>query len=175
MSKPIYRFLANRKWREYRRKVLMQRITQMTVVPDIIPAIDPITDVRLFFNSRDIPPGLIVDSKTGENAPRLTIQPFVKEWSQSPSSTRTSPTSRKTATTTAANSSLPTSASHQPLSSPTFPSSPLRPRPSSPGLRPSPKKESHTNVSRHSSSNRKTISKSIPRQQSHESNVMAST
>lgn len=76
MSKPIYRFLANRKWREYRRKVLMQRITQMTVVPDIIPAIEPITDVRLFFNSRDIPPGLIVDSRTTENPPRLTVQPF---------------------------------------------------------------------------------------------------
>ena len=76
MSKPIYRFLADRKWREYRRKVLMQRITQMTVVPDIIPFIDPVTDVRLFFNSRDIPPGLIVDSKISENPPRLTIQPF---------------------------------------------------------------------------------------------------
>ena len=42
MAKPIYRFLADRKWREYKRKIMVQRITQMNVVPDVVPTCDPV-------------------------------------------------------------------------------------------------------------------------------------
>ena len=69
MHKPIYRFLMNRKWREYRRPVLMQRLTQMHVMPDILPSIDPVVDVQVRFAGRDVAPGKIVESVNSERAP----------------------------------------------------------------------------------------------------------
>ena len=76
MSKPIYRFLANRKWREYRRKILVQRITQMKVIPDVLPHYDPVVDTRLYFGKRQVQPGDFVESKTSSSAPKLDVQLF---------------------------------------------------------------------------------------------------
>lgn len=82
MNKPIYRYLANRQWRSYNRVLLMQRITQMNVVPDILPKIDPAVSTRLAFpatnNSRmkRVPHGDFVDSLISEKAPTLWIQPY---------------------------------------------------------------------------------------------------
>jgi len=78
MNKPIYRFLANRKWREYRRKIQIQRITQMSVVPDVIPDIDPVVDVTLSYSRKKIQPGDFVDSRISESAPSLHVQTFDK-------------------------------------------------------------------------------------------------
>ncbi|CAI4214816.1 unnamed protein product [Parascedosporium putredinis] len=49
MDKPIYRYLANQKWRSYDQKVVLQRIEQFHIVPDLLPKFDPIADVQLFF------------------------------------------------------------------------------------------------------------------------------
>ncbi|KAF2486243.1 ribosomal protein YmL35 [Neohortaea acidophila] len=76
MNKPIYRHLADKKWRSYKRKVLVQRITQMNVVPDILPHIDPTIAVSLSFGRKDIPHGGLVLSTLSEDAPSLNIQPF---------------------------------------------------------------------------------------------------
>lgn len=99
MNKPIYRYLADRKWREYDRKVLMQRLTQMKVVPDVLPTIDPILDIKLAFlreraynrnesqsggipssvrpgHFKYIPTGAFVESTTSENPFLLNIQSF---------------------------------------------------------------------------------------------------
>ena len=76
MSKPIYRFLADRKWREYRRKILVQRITQMNVVPDVLPHCEPIVDTKLYFNSRQVQPGDFVEAKNSTSAPKLDVQLF---------------------------------------------------------------------------------------------------
>ena len=78
MNKPIYRSLADRKWRGYKRKVVMQRITQMNVIPDVLPKINPVYDVQLAFGSKKIQPGEKVHSKLSEHWPTLTIQPFDK-------------------------------------------------------------------------------------------------
>jgi len=78
MNKPIYRYLADRKWREYKRKLLMQRITQMNVVPDILPTIDPTVSVDLSFGRRDVQPGEFVDSRVSEIPATLEIQPYNK-------------------------------------------------------------------------------------------------
>lgn len=79
MSKPIYRFLADRKWREYRRKILEQRIAQLNVVPDVLPHCDPIVDVKLSFGRNSVQPGDFVDSQISEKPCRLSIQSFEKE------------------------------------------------------------------------------------------------
>ncbi|OCT45208.1 mitochondrial 54S ribosomal protein YmL35 [Cladophialophora carrionii] len=76
LNKPIYRYLADRKWREYPRKVLVQRITQMKVVPDVIPNVDPILDVKIVFGNRVVQPGEFVESYISENPCRLTLQSY---------------------------------------------------------------------------------------------------
>jgi large subunit ribosomal protein L35 len=76
MNKPIYRYLADKKWREYRRLILIQRITQMKVIPDVLAHIDPVVDTKLFFDGRQVQPGDFVDSAVSATPPRLTIQPF---------------------------------------------------------------------------------------------------
>jgi len=78
MSKPIYRFLADRKWRSYRRKIVEQRITQMAVIPDVLPVIDLVADVTLAFGRRDIKPGDWVPSTLSETPAKLNVQVFDK-------------------------------------------------------------------------------------------------
>ncbi|KAF2475072.1 PEBP-like protein [Lindgomyces ingoldianus] len=76
MNKSIYRYLADRKWRQYKRLILEQRIKQLNIVPDILPALDPIADVDLAFGRRKIAPGEFVDSCISESIPRLKVQTF---------------------------------------------------------------------------------------------------
>lgn len=78
MNKPIYRYLAEQKWQEYARKVQVQRINQMNVIPDVVPAVDPILDIKVAFGRRVVPPGDYVPSRVSEEPPRLTLQPFEK-------------------------------------------------------------------------------------------------
>ena len=76
MNKPIYRYLADQKWRKYKRLILEQRISQLNLVPDLLPALDPIADVDLGFGRKNIAPGEFVDSAISEKMPRLTVQSF---------------------------------------------------------------------------------------------------
>ncbi|KAL5343131.1 phosphatidylethanolamine-binding protein [Aspergillus crustosus] len=76
MSKPIYRHLADQKWREFRRKVIVQRITQMKVVPDVLPHCDPVVDVKLYFNRKAVQPGEFVNSQVSSSVPKLDVQMF---------------------------------------------------------------------------------------------------
>lgn len=78
MNRPIYRYLADRQWRAYRRLLIMQRITQMHVVPDILPYLDPITEVTLAFGTRAVQPGEFVDSRISEIPAKLRVQVFDK-------------------------------------------------------------------------------------------------
>ena len=78
MNRPIYRHLADKKWREYKRPLLMQRIAQMHVVPDVLPHLDPIAQVELSFGRRTVHPGDFVDSRISEVPARLVVQPFDK-------------------------------------------------------------------------------------------------
>lgn len=56
----------------------MQRITQMDVVPDVLPAIDPTVSVDLSFARRNVQPGEFVDSRVSEIPATLNIQPYNK-------------------------------------------------------------------------------------------------
>lgn len=78
MSKPIYRYYAERKWRKQRSLILMQRVTQMSVVPDVLPSLDMTVDMELSFGKTPVQPGAKVDSLISEQRPRITIQPFDK-------------------------------------------------------------------------------------------------
>lgn len=76
MSKPIYRYLADKKWRSYQRKIIVQRIEQLSIVPDVLPHFEPTADVRLAFRRRNVQPGEFIDSRVSEVAPRLNVQVF---------------------------------------------------------------------------------------------------
>jgi large subunit ribosomal protein L35 len=78
MEKPIYRYLADRKWRQYKRLILEQRIEQFKIVPDILPVLDPVADVDLAFGRKKITPGEYVDSHVSESMPKLKVQVFDK-------------------------------------------------------------------------------------------------
>jgi large subunit ribosomal protein L35 len=78
MNKPVYRHLAERKWQSYDRKLIVQRIEQFHIVPDILPKLEPSVDVQLFFRRMKVPPGQVVDSLVSEVAPRLRVQSFEK-------------------------------------------------------------------------------------------------
>lgn len=78
MDKPIYRYLADRKWREYQQKIIVQRIEQFGIAPDFLPHLDPTADVSLAFKNRNVQPGEYIDSRVSEVAPRLKVQVFDK-------------------------------------------------------------------------------------------------
>ncbi|RYP69061.1 hypothetical protein DL771_006292 [Monosporascus sp. 5C6A] len=76
MNKPIYRYLAERKWRGYPYRLLKQRISQLHIVPDVLPKFDPTMDVQLYFRRIKVEPGEILDSRITEVPPRLRVQCF---------------------------------------------------------------------------------------------------
>ncbi|KAF2710167.1 PEBP-like protein [Pleomassaria siparia CBS 279.74] len=76
MNKPIYRYLADQKWRKYKRLILEQRVQQLNLVPDLLPALDLKVDIDLAFGRKKIAPGEFVDSRISETLPRLTVQSF---------------------------------------------------------------------------------------------------
>ncbi|CAF9938056.1 MAG: hypothetical protein ALECFALPRED_007491 [Alectoria fallacina] len=78
MNRPIYRYLADRKWREYKRKIIMQRISQMHIVPDMLPHLDPTAEVSLGFGRRNVQPGEFVDSRVSVIPARLNVRVFDK-------------------------------------------------------------------------------------------------
>lgn len=78
MNRPIYRHLANKAWHSYRRPLLLQRISQMSVIPDILPYLSPTADVTLAFGKRNVKPGDFVDSRVSEIPTRLGVQVFDK-------------------------------------------------------------------------------------------------
>ncbi|KAI4127298.1 MAG: hypothetical protein LQ338_003258 [Usnochroma carphineum] len=78
MNRPIYRYLADQQWRKQRRLILMQRINQMHIVPDVLPYLNPTAEVKLAFGRRTVQPGAIVDSLVSEKPPWLHVQVFDK-------------------------------------------------------------------------------------------------
>lgn len=78
MNKPIYRYLADKKWRSYQRLVIVQRLNQLSVVPDLLAHLEPTADVRMAFRRRNVQPGEFIDSRVSEVPPRLNVQVFDK-------------------------------------------------------------------------------------------------
>ncbi|KAH7342655.1 phosphatidylethanolamine-binding protein [Rhexocercosporidium sp. MPI-PUGE-AT-0058] len=78
MNKPIYRYLADKKWRQYQRLVIVQRINQLGIVPDVLPFFEPTADVKMAFRARNVQPGEFIDSRVSEVPARLNVQVFDK-------------------------------------------------------------------------------------------------
>ncbi|GAA5828153.1 hypothetical protein JCM5353_007807 [Sporobolomyces roseus] len=77
LSKPVYRFLAERKWRkEGDLAILMQRVTQMSVTPDLLPEIAPEADVRIRIGSEQIVPGVFTSPADTREAIEVSAQVY---------------------------------------------------------------------------------------------------
>lgn len=79
MKKPIYRYLAEQRWRKMAYKILKQRVEQFHIVPDVLPKFDPQMDVVLAWHRYRIQPGEIVNSLVSETPPNLRVQVFDSE------------------------------------------------------------------------------------------------
>lgn len=78
MNKPVYRFLAHRKWSNMDRKIVLQRLEQFHIVPDLLPKFEPLVDVKMTFRGYKVSPGAILNSRITEYAPTLRMQVFDK-------------------------------------------------------------------------------------------------
>ncbi|PHH76630.1 hypothetical protein CDD82_3903 [Ophiocordyceps australis] len=76
MSKPIYRYYAQKKWRQYDARLIQQRIDQFHIVPDILPKLDVSADVQMFYERAKIQPGAFINSAISVVPPRLKVQVF---------------------------------------------------------------------------------------------------
>lgn len=76
MNKPIYRHLAEKKWREFKRKVLEQRVAQLNIVPDLLGSLHIVADIDLSFGRKAIQPGDFVESNISESMPTLHVQTY---------------------------------------------------------------------------------------------------
>ncbi|GAA5873785.1 hypothetical protein JCM16303_002588 [Sporobolomyces ruberrimus] len=77
LSKPVFRFLAERKWRkEGDLAILMQRVTQMSVTPDLLPEIVPEADLRIRIGSEQIVPGVFTNPADTREGIEVSAQVF---------------------------------------------------------------------------------------------------
>lgn len=78
MNKPVYRHLAEERWRGRPLRLIQQRIEQFNLAPDLLPPrqLIPSADIELFFRTYKVSHGAIVDSLISEVIPRLRIQVF---------------------------------------------------------------------------------------------------
>ena len=78
MNKPIYRYLAEQRWRGRPFRLISQRMAQFYLAPDLLAPsqLHVSADVELFFRSYKVAPGAVVDSLISEVTPRLRVQVF---------------------------------------------------------------------------------------------------
>ncbi|KAI5121147.1 hypothetical protein M0805_007145 [Coniferiporia weirii] len=96
LTKPVYRRLVEQKWRNYGTlDLLMERIYQMSVVPDLLPSVRPTIDLRLSFPEppplstylrtrtkrkyKPVEPGIYLAPEQTRRAPRLYTSVFHPE------------------------------------------------------------------------------------------------
>lgn len=80
MSKPVNRYLAEQAWRENGDLgILMQRVSQMHIVPDILGRLEPQADLRLTINGTPVEPGSYIKPTQTVNAPKVEVQVFHPE------------------------------------------------------------------------------------------------
>ncbi|KAK5698608.1 mitochondrial 54S ribosomal protein YmL35 [Elasticomyces elasticus] len=82
MSKPIYLHLAHLRWSSTTLPLLNQRLTQMNVIPDVLPSLTPTVSTEMAFpvststRLKRVAHGDILLSELSERAPTMWIQPF---------------------------------------------------------------------------------------------------
>ncbi|CAO3626894.1 unnamed protein product [Cunninghamella blakesleeana] len=82
MSRPVYRYLTERQFQKLPRKKLLERITQMNVMPDLVDLdINPTVDLRLKFANHDdiVEPGVFTLPEQSITLPNIELSNFHTE------------------------------------------------------------------------------------------------
>lgn len=81
MNEPVYRHLAEEKWKAYDMLILMQRLETLKVIPDTLPTLDPRVHVELQFPgyvNKWVVPGEVLPCAVAARPPVLKVQEFTK-------------------------------------------------------------------------------------------------
>ncbi|KAG4301698.1 hypothetical protein PCANB_001786 [Pneumocystis canis] len=76
MTIPVYRYLAEQKWRKKPYHLLMQRIEQMYVIPDAYERFKPTAEVIIRFENKELEPGKFVSNHISASEPVIEINSF---------------------------------------------------------------------------------------------------
>jgi large subunit ribosomal protein L35 len=59
MSKPVYRYLRQKQFEKAPKSKLLERLTQMNVIPDVLSAgLEPTVELNVNFNGGQLEPGV---------------------------------------------------------------------------------------------------------------------
>lgn len=82
-TQPVYRDILKKKWESYDLMITMQRLEQLYVIPDTMPTLDPLVDVKVKFPhntdeefSSWVTPGEILPSFAVSQPPTIQVQEF---------------------------------------------------------------------------------------------------
>ncbi|KAL1914449.1 uncharacterized protein VTP21DRAFT_8901 [Calcarisporiella thermophila] len=74
MSKPVYRYMWEKHWQKEPMAKLMERITQMRVIPDLVhPSVTPSIEVQVDFGEGNFEPGVFLSPAKTIETPALKI------------------------------------------------------------------------------------------------------
>ncbi|CAE6430358.1 hypothetical protein ACGC1H_001219 [Rhizoctonia solani] len=80
LTQPVYRHLLEQNWRQKGTlDLLMERVHQMKVIPDILAFFHPTVDLRISFSGEDIIPGVFLPVKFTLRPPSITAQTYHPE------------------------------------------------------------------------------------------------
>ncbi|CAI2181742.1 19973_t:CDS:2, partial [Funneliformis geosporum] len=76
MSIPVYRHLREKHWKRAPLSKLMERITQMYVVPDVFPTLEPTIDLEIKIKNEIIEPGVFLFPAQTKKEPSIILTNF---------------------------------------------------------------------------------------------------
>ncbi|KAG5440717.1 hypothetical protein PCK2_000153 [Pneumocystis canis] len=76
MTLPVYRYLAEQQWRKKPYHLLMQRIEQMYVIPDVYERFKPTAEIIIRFENKELEPGNFVSNDISASEPTVEIKSF---------------------------------------------------------------------------------------------------
>ncbi|KAF7731638.1 hypothetical protein EC973_008807 [Apophysomyces ossiformis] len=80
MSRPVYRYLSQKRFEKAPRSQLLERVTQMNVIPDLVaPGFEPKVQVNIRFGEKEnapVEPGVFVKPEESINVPQINITNF---------------------------------------------------------------------------------------------------
>ncbi|KAI7896838.1 phosphatidylethanolamine-binding protein [Mucor mucedo] len=80
MSKPVYRYMCQKQFEKAPKSKLMERLTQMNVIPDLLaPGMNPVVEVAVKLAEGPIEPGVFLKPEQSIERPQIDITNFHTE------------------------------------------------------------------------------------------------
>jgi large subunit ribosomal protein L35 len=80
MSQPVYRYMRQRQFEKAPKSKLMERLTQMNVIPDVLaPGLNPTVEVAVNLPEGQVEPGVFLKPEQSIQRPEIKITNFHTE------------------------------------------------------------------------------------------------